>query len=514
MSGWNLKGAQIVRLGAEREFEAGRTIWVHGRPSRWMSDKRLEFAGNWYGLSVLDRAGNRREWTMPLSANGIAIEEWSPEATAGGNVLALCTRGMLHVCSPIDRTPLWSWPLPPRFSTPTAYGWAEEQLANQPVRSIATAVNEFQTNVGNLREGPLMAIAGGALLLLGQRELVVFDVRTGEELWRRDGMSATAALVADQETVCVSATAAGPAGRVPTCEMVASSKPVVLETVFKRTFSIEGDTVLTRQGLPRFLSSQIRIVAEKPHSGEEVWSQSLSSDVAIHRLPGNELVAIEPSGQIFVIDVETGERADLGRVPLTAGGPRREMHVLADADRIYVAVHQNQSYDFAHVSIPNISLNGELHVFDRKDRRLAWTERVREASLVTARFADLPVVILAEHGVPPRRRGVIDSLNLPELKLMVLDKRTGTHVAEWSGLTQHGGPAAITVDPARQRIDLFLNHYSQNFSDRLRLQFGSPSSPTDPITADRVSSSHWASWIAHSSGGSGRQGRLRRAGDL
>ena len=32
---------QIVRLGAEREFEAGRTIWVHGRPSRWMSDNPM-----------------------------------------------------------------------------------------------------------------------------------------------------------------------------------------------------------------------------------------------------------------------------------------------------------------------------------------------------------------------------------------------------------------------------------------------------------------------------------------
>jgi hypothetical protein len=149
--------------------------------------------------------------------------------------------------------------------------------------------------------------------------------------------------------------------------------------------------------------------------------------------------------------------------------------VLADADRIYVTVHQSQTYDFTHVSSPSISINGELHAFDRRGGRLVWTERIREALLVTARFADLPVVILAEHGVPPRRRGVIDALSLPELKLLVLDKRTGDRVAEWSGFTQHGGPAAITLDPARQRIDLFLNHYGQNFSDRLRLQFGSTS---------------------------------------
>ena len=173
-----------------------------------------------------------------------------------------------------------------------------------------------------------------------------------------------------------------------------------------------------------------------------------------------------------MIDVESGERTNLGRLPLPAGGPRREMHVLADADRIYVTVHQSQSYDFSHVSIPNISLNGEIHAFDRREHRLVWSERVNEASLITARFADLPVVILAEQGAPPRRRGFIDALNLPEFKLIVLDKRTGARVAEWSGVTQHGGPAALTVDPARQRIDLFLNHYSQNFSDRLRLQFG------------------------------------------
>jgi hypothetical protein len=102
-----------------------------------------------------------------------------------------------------------------------------------------------------------------------------------------------------------------------------------------------------------------------------------------------------------------------------------------------------------------------------------WTENVREASLLTARFADSPVVVLAEHGVTQRRRRLLDALSLPELKLAVLDKRTGSRVAEWSGVTQHGSPAALMLDPAKQRIDLFLNHYSQNFSDRLRVQFGS-----------------------------------------
>lgn len=478
MSGWNLKGGQIVRLGAEREFEVGRPIRVHGRPSPWMNEKRLEFAGSWSGLSVIDRATNRREWTMPLSAGGSAYEEWSPQAAAGGNLLALCTRGMLHVCSPIDRTPLWTWQLPARFSTQTPYGWAEEQLANQPARSLATAVNEFQTNVGNLREGTLMAVAGESLVLLGQRELIVFDVRTGEELWRRDGMAASAALVADDETVCVSSMVSGSPGAF----RLRDGRPLeggLLEDVFNRTFAIEGDSVLTRQALPRPLSTQVRIVAEKPSSGQVAWSQVVSSEVLIHILPERELVGIEPTGQVFVIDLETGQRSDLGRLPQPTAA-RRAMHIIADSDRIYVAVHHNQSYDFTHVSIPSISVSGELHAFDRREHRLAWTERVPDASLLTARFVDLPVVILVEHGVPPRRRNPADALSLPELKLVALDKRTGGRVSEWSGVTPHGSPAAMTVDPARQRIDLFLNHYSQNFNDRLRIQFGSPRPTTVP----------------------------------
>jgi outer membrane protein assembly factor BamB len=386
---------------------------------------------------------------------------------------------MLHVCSPIDRAPLWTWQLPPRFSTPTPYGWVEEQLANQPMRSLGTAVNEFQTNVGNLREGALMSIAGESLVLLGQRELVVFDVRTGEELWRREGMAASAALVADHETVCVSATLSGS----PAAFRLRDGRELeagMLPAVIKRTFAIEGDAVLTRQALPGLLSNQVRIVAERPSSGEVVWSQAVSSEVLIHILPERELVGVEPGGQAFIINLETGERSELGRVPLPTGGPRRAMHVVADADRVYVAVHHSQVYDFTHVSIPSISISGELHAFDRKERRLAWTERVPNASLLTARLSDLPVVILVEHGVPPRRRMAADSLSLPELKLVALDKRSGTRVAEWAGVTQHGSPAAMTVDPVRQRIDLFLNHYSQNFSDRLRIQFGSPRPTTVP----------------------------------
>ncbi len=82
------------------------------------------------------------------------------------------------------------------------------------------------------------------------------------------------------------------------------------------------------------------------------------------------------------------------------------MDVLADADRIYVAVERSPSYEFTHVSVPSITLNGDLYAFDRRERRLVWKERVRETSLLTARFADSPVVILAEHGVPERRRKV------------------------------------------------------------------------------------------------------------
>ncbi|WP_197453786.1 outer membrane protein assembly factor BamB family protein [Caulifigura coniformis] len=478
-SGWSLTGGQVVRLGAERDHETGRSVWVRGRPAEWMAEKRFEFAGSWSGLSMIDCATHRSEWSMPLASNGIAFEEWAPDGTAGGSVLAICSRGVLHVCSPHDRRMLWSWPLPQRFSSPVAYGWAEEQVSNQPVRSLATAVTEFQSNIGSLREGPLMAIAGGRLSLLGQRELVVFDLRTGEELWRRDGMAGSAALVMDEESVCVSATTTGgsAAFRLQDGKRIATDS---LATVLKRTFAVEGDTVLTRQGLPRPFSTQVRIVSERPASGKVVWSQVLSDEVMIHHLPGRELAGIEPSGEVFVIDVDTGVRTDVGRLTGANGSPRREMHVLADADRVYVAVERNPSYEFTHVSVPNIMLNGDLYAFDRRERRLVWKEQVRDTSLLTARFADSPVVILAEHSVPERRRKVLDALNLPELKLIVLDKRNGARLIEWAGVTQHGSPAALLLEPAKQRIDLFLNHYGQNFNHRLRLQFGALTTTTRP----------------------------------
>jgi len=478
-SGWSLTRGQVVRLGAERDHEAGRPVWVRGRPVEWMTEKRFEFAGSWSGLSMIDCATHRSEWSMPLASNGMAFEEWAPDGTAGGSVMAICSKGMLHVCSPLDRRMLWSWPLPQRFSTPVAYGWAEEQVSNQPARTLATAVNEFQSNIGNLREGPLMAIAGGRLSLLGQRELVVFDLLTGEEIWRRDGMAGSAALVMDEAAVCVSATTAGgPAAfRLQDGAKIASDS---VEMIFKRAFAVEGDTLLTRQGLPRPFSSQVRIVSEKPSSGKVVWSQAMTAEVMIHRLPGRELAGIEPSGEVFVIDVDTGERTDVGRLTAETDSPRREMHVLADADRIYVAVERSPSYEFTHVSVPSITLNGDLYAFDRRERRLVWKERVRETSLLTARFADSPVVILAEHGVPERRRKVLDALNLPELKLVVLDKRNGGRLIEWAGVTQHGSPAALLLEPAKQRIDLFLNHYGQNFNHRLRLQFASPTTSTKP----------------------------------
>src|SRR5690606_36385988 len=123
------------------------------------------------------------------------------------------------------------------------------------------------------------------------------DLRTGEELWRRDGMSSSAALVMDEDAVCVSATTAGgPAAfRLQDGQKAAGD---FLETIFKRTFAVEADAVLTRQGLPRLFSNQARIVSEKPSSGKVVWSQAISAEVMIHRLPGTELAGNEPSGEV------------------------------------------------------------------------------------------------------------------------------------------------------------------------------------------------------------------------
>ncbi len=476
---WDLANSRVLRLGAERSFEIGRAIRLDGRPAAWLAQRRLEFATSWYGLVVVDPATARREWTMPLAANGGFEEDWSPIATAAGSMLAVCSRGMVHVCSPRDGHVLWSWPLPTRFSNVSAYAWAEEYLANQPARTASVAVNEFQANVRQLREGPLLAIAGERLVILGQHELVVFDVRTGVEQWRRTGIAPTAVLVADENAVCVSSTTAGG----PAAFRLLDGKPIFSEglpAAFARTFAVEGNVVLTRQGLPSLLSSGVRLVAERPFSAEALWSHSVTADTVVQHLPGRELGGVAPNGDVFVIDVDTGQRSPVGRLASEQLAGRRSIHLLADAERVYVAIQRQQSYDFSNLRLSSITLNGDIVAFDRRQGRMLWRERVRDTSLVTASFADLPILLLVEQFVPERRRSALDALQLPELKLTALDKATGTRVIEWAGVTPQGTPAALLFDPRRQRIDLFLNHYNQNFNDRLRLQFGAAPPLTVP----------------------------------
>ncbi|HVJ69194.1 MAG TPA: PQQ-binding-like beta-propeller repeat protein, partial [Caulifigura sp.] len=473
---WRLAQGRVIRLGAESDFEAGHAVRIEGRPALWMADRRFEYSSGWVGLSMIDRRSGRPEWAMPLSSNGVVFDEATLEATVDGSIVAVCSRGMLQVCSPGDRRLLWSWPLPARFAATSAYQWAEEHLSNPPAQTSAVAVNDFQLNVGNLRIGSLMAIAGERLALLGQHELVVFDLRTGEEQWRRGGIAASSVIVADEQRICVSATAnGGPAAfRLVDGKRLESAS---MQGVFARAFAAEGDRLLTRQGLPRLLSSGVRLVAERPFNGESVWSHAVNAEAVIRRLPGRELGVVEPTGDVFVIDIETGRRTNVGRLAQEQMTGRRAIHLLSDAERVYVVVQRQQAYEFSNISIPSITINGELAAFDRKQGRMIWRERVRGLSLLTSGLADSPVVMLVEHGVPERRRKALDLLHLPELKLTALDKATGAHVVEWSGTTPHGAPGAMLIDPLRQRIDLLLTTYNQNASERLRLQFGA-SSPT------------------------------------
>ncbi len=262
----------------------------------------------------------------------------------------------------------------------------------------------------------------------------MLDLLTGDELWRRSGISPASLLVVTDDAVCVTE---HQENRLTAYRLVDGRElpSDSISDIVERAFAVQGGTLLTRQSQWSLFKPRVRIAAERPLAPQPDWSVSIPSETVLQRLSPRELAGVEPTGDVFVLDLETGERQSLGRLPAVQAGIRPTYHFLADRDRVFVIVRRDLAFDLSNVSLPSIEVNGDLVAFSRRDRRLLWQTAVKEGSLVTTEFADSPVVVVVQHGVPDRRPGFLEEFHLPELSIVAIDKNTGKRVIDWKGTT-------------------------------------------------------------------------------
>ncbi|MBX3438301.1 MAG: PQQ-binding-like beta-propeller repeat protein, partial [Planctomycetaceae bacterium] len=478
---WRIGDCELARTGFE--FGPGflSEIILQGRPAEWFQGRSLMVEAVWDGLACISRSTGEREWVTPLGSSSGHRYEPSPLVVASGGIALMAQRGSLVAMSPVDRRVLWTWPFPARFVRQPEYYWyfSEESGAVRAARTGLALTGEFASASQERRIGPLVAVSGRTVVVLGQRELAVFDLLTGQERWRRQGMASSSLLVVDGDAVCVSKVNETGA---PAAFHLLDGRPLPgesLASVFDAAFEVDQDQVLTVQRRYSPIRPTIALAAMRPHSGEAAWELTFPRESEFSRTGRNELTALTPDGKVAVVDTRTGERTDLGTVPVAALRTRQERWLFADSGRVYVLMNGWGHDDYSYISLKGVRAHGELYAFDRATRTLAWKKTIRGQNIILNQFDDNPVILLAGYRTEQKIAGT-NTLYVSRFDLQALDKLSGRELLNWSGPAMAGSPSSIRLDIPGRRIDLM------SYNERFRLQFQSPheSPGEEPPPAD------------------------------
>jgi hypothetical protein len=391
-----------------------------------------------------------------------------PTVVADGAALLLSYRGILHALSPIDRRELWTWTFPPRFARPIEYAWGPEQLSTAAAEQAGELQGQFQTHGVFRREGILLSVSGRSLAILGQRELVVLDLLTGQRRWSRGGVSPDSMLAVDEEAVCVSRMSdRGEPAAFRLGDGVEMATGKYQSNLARAVAVVAGRLLITEETFGLF-ARPIRISAVHPRTGEADWQQVFQPGTVFGWGLENELLSVQPDGKLSSIETVRGARTELGQIPRESLRNNPRIHMAADGQRVYVVIGVPGGDEFSYLSLPCIRVQGQLLAFDRASGKMAWPPRaIRGSNLVLNQFRRLPVLIFAGYRTEELSAGP-DSRYVQKIELMLLDKSTGREVLNWSGATIGGSPSSLLVDPANQRIDIL------SYNERYRFQFKKP----------------------------------------
>jgi outer membrane protein assembly factor BamB len=438
-------------------------VLVSGRQSRWLRGRRFIVENSWDGLACIRADDGVREWTTPLPDSPGYSGEPMSVAEAEGSILVLWHRGMIHALSPVDRRTLWSRPMPPRFSRPIEFAWTLDQSHTAPAMTTRELADQVRQQSAFARQGPEIAVSNRVAVVLGQREMVAFDLLSGAELWRRTGLDSAGDLLIDGDAVCISRSSGSGA---PLALRLADGSELPageLARNFAKSIAVSGSRLFIADSPFRLFQKVSRIAMVRPRTGEPVWQHEFPAETRFSFGHVSELIAIDPEGRISTIDLGEGTRSEIGTLPPKVLREHVQLAILGDHERVYVATSFHSGERISYFSIPSVRVNGEVYAFAR-DGKSNWRHSGKGLFLVVSQFDRLPAVILGEFQTEERKVANNELFFLQSVEIVALDKSTGRELVRWSGATTGNCPSFLTIDPANRWVDLL------SYNERLRLQ--------------------------------------------
>ncbi len=413
-------------------------------------------------------------WLAPLRSSPRNQGDGYVSAEFLGHQAVVVNRDVLHVFSPTEKRLLWSRPL-----DGSGEGGPFWRHASRPQpQPMATASRDSGRQMSLLQStqftGRLAVVQPNYLCLYGRRSITALDPRTGEELWRRDGLPQLAQVVGHRDAVFV----------VPQDNDKAQAyraldgQPLKIDglgALIANALLTRGDSLLVLEqgpslklfgvGRPKTI---VRLV--NPLTKSDHWKIEFPPGSLVSTLDDDELLVVPLDGKAERIEIATGRRSPLD--PLGANamqGRRGETFALADDAHIYLVVNTLDNSGVHHYgeSLLSVRAHGTLYAWNRADGKLAWKQDVKHQNLVVDRFRSLPVMLFVSRSWKPK-----GNMNIGTLSIQAIHKQSGKVLHDSTTPSMYSGFHSIQVNASEPSIEL------KSYNLRMRLV------PTDGPVAE------------------------------
>eukprot|EP00456_Euglypha_rotunda_P080911 TRINITY_DN786_c0_g1_i1.p1 TRINITY_DN786_c0_g1~~TRINITY_DN786_c0_g1_i1.p1 ORF type:complete len:1610 (-),score=376.83 TRINITY_DN786_c0_g1_i1:1606-6435(-) len=431
-------------------------------------------------LAFEQLANGQFSWLVPLRSSPRNQGDGYAATAFLGHQIALINRDMLHVVSPVEKRLLWTKAL-----DDSGEGGPFWRHASRPPVAPMVTASRNPEQLALLQQagftGRLAVAEPNYICVFGRRSISMLDPRTGERLWRKEGIPQFAQVVGNRDMVCVVPQNRNQAEAYRTSDGKALQIDD-LGTMLGNALQMRGDSILLLESGSSLsfwpLSSPKTVLRlHRPLSGEDRWKAEFSPGALVTQLDENELLVVPRDGKAERIDVASGNRTPLEAVAADdMKGRRIESFGLTDDDRIYFVANVLDSTGFHHYgeSLPSVRANGIIIAWNRSDGKIAWRQEVKNQNLVVDRFRSVPIMLFVTRSW--QQKG---NVSFGTLSVQAIHKQTGKTLHNSTSPSMYSGFHSLDVNLSEPSIEL----KSYNLRMRLVPTNGpvAEAKPADPV---------------------------------
>ncbi len=311
--------------------------------------------------------------------------------------------------------------------------------------------------------------------------LWVLDPLTGKVLWTRSDVSTRCRLFGDDRHIYL--VELDNAGTATTTRAFRAQDGVSMPVpnfaaLYQKRERIVGREMLVKDSAP---GGGLALRLYDVQTGKDLWSQNFPANTLVLHSEDPDLAGVvSPDGHVTVVSLSQRRRVVVGMMDPAHLKNQREIHLLADAQNVYVMVHAADPANPNDQIWPNLQPNtglrgltvsGEVYAFSRRTSKIVWHNEVKNQQFSLEQWKEMPVLLftsryqVGNNGMVVWRGGMPNNQVMGEVQVQIYAKASGKLLRKVpsSGEAQlgqqHGQIYAINNDALNGKIEMIANNY-------------------------------------------------------